>query len=289
MTAPFATLDPAALESLSAAQCAQLQRELLRREQLHREQLRHTAAEIAAAIAHAAGTPLNVISGRVELIRQDPAGAGAQLDRIEEQVYKLADGLRELIDYLTPVSEARDPALARTVLDELLTWSRPLATQQGVELSVDSSALGAVWVHRGPLLANLETLVSWATLCVAALPGPAREPLVLEARVVKGVATFELCVPGVPVVEGWRLERFESRPSSADTEPYRTLSICAAVARGQGGKLQTEAAPGGNALRVRLLYPLEPDPPPPPAFERDAAQSRASESEEDSFEGDPPQ
>jgi hypothetical protein len=139
----------------------------------------------------------------------------------------------------------------------------PLAAQEGVELSADGSALGGACVHRGPLLANLSTLVSWATRCVAALPAlpePARRPLVLEARVVKDVATFELCVPGLRVIEGWRLERFESRPSSADTEPYRTLSICAAIARGQGGKLQTEAAPGGDGLRVRLLYPLEEDP-----------------------------
>jgi len=260
MTAPQAPLDPAILEALPAAERTRLERELLRREQLHREQLRSTAAEVAAAIAHAAGTPLNVISGRVELIRQDPVGAAAQLDRIEEQVYKLADGLRDLIDYLSPVSEPRDPGSAQSVLDELLTLYRPLAAQQGVEFGVDGADLGSAWVLRGPLLANLSTLVSWATRCVAALPEPARRRLLLSARLVKDVASFELCVPGLRVVEGWRLERFESRPSSADTEPYRTLSICAAIARGHGGKLQTEAVPDGDALRVRLLYPLEEDP-----------------------------
>ena len=255
MAAPLAPLDPAALEALATSE-----REQLRREQLHWQQLRSTAAEVAAAIAHAAGTPLNVIGGRVELMRQDPAGAPAQLDRIEEQVYKLADGLRDLIDYLAPVSEPRTAASAQSVLAELLTLSRPLAAQQGVELRVAGAALGGARVHGDPLLANLGTLVAWALRCVGALPATARTPLVIDARVDSGVAVFELCVPGVHVVEGWRLERFEARPSSADSEPYRTLSICAAIARGHGGKLLTEAAPGDGALRVRLLYPVEEPP-----------------------------
>lgn len=255
MAAPLAPLDPAALEVLATSE-----REQLRREQLHWQQLRSTAAEVAAAIAHAAGTPLNVIGGRVELMRQDPSSAPAQLDRIEEQVYKLADGLRDLIDYLAPVSEPRTAgtaASAQSVLAELLTLSRPLAAQQGVELSAAGAALGDARVHGDPLLANLGTLVAWALRCVGALPAPARTPLVIDARVDSGVAAFELCVPGLRVVEGWRLERFEARPSSADSEPYRTLSICAAIARGHGGKLLTEAMPEDGSLRVRLLYPVE--------------------------------
>jgi len=257
MTAPLVPRDPAALEALEAM--ASSERAVLRREQLHRQQLRSTAAEVAAAIAHAAGTPLNVIGGRVELIRQDPTAAAAQLDRIEEQVYKLADGLRDLIDYLSPVSETPTLVRAQGLLEELLSLSQPLAAQHGVELRMTGAALGDACLHGDPLLANLSTLVAWATRYVGALVGPARRPLVLEARVDGDVATFELCVPGLRVIEGWRLERFEARPGSADSEPYRTLSICAAIARGHGGKLLTEAAEG-DCLRVRLLYPVAENP-----------------------------
>src|SRR5690349_5516016 len=69
-------------------------------EGLAQRQLRDAGAEIASAIAHAVGTPLNVISGRAELIRHDPANALAQVARIEEQVKKLATGLRQIVDYL---------------------------------------------------------------------------------------------------------------------------------------------------------------------------------------------
>jgi signal transduction histidine kinase len=71
-------------------------------------QLRDAGAEVAAAIAHAVGTPLNVISGRAELIRHDPSNALAQVARIEEQVKKLAAGLRQLVDYLA-VPDPRAP------------------------------------------------------------------------------------------------------------------------------------------------------------------------------------
>src|SRR5688572_16787786 len=69
-------------------------------EALAQRQLRDAGAEIASAIAHAVGTPLNVISGRAELIRHDPSNALAQVTRIEEQVKKLATGLRQIVDYL---------------------------------------------------------------------------------------------------------------------------------------------------------------------------------------------
>src|SRR6185295_11805528 len=48
---------------------------------LYQRQIRDAAAEVAAAIAHAAGTPLNVIGGRAELIRQDPANAAGHVTR----------------------------------------------------------------------------------------------------------------------------------------------------------------------------------------------------------------
>src|SRR6187549_1532490 len=69
--------------------------------ELQQYQLRNVAAEAVAALAHALGTPLNVISGRAELIRQDPTSAAAQIVRIEEQVKKVATGLRQLVDYLS--------------------------------------------------------------------------------------------------------------------------------------------------------------------------------------------
>jgi hypothetical protein len=65
--------------------------------------------------------------------------------------------------------------------------------------------------------------------------------------------SFEVVVPGLTLVEGWQLEHFQARPSASEcAEFYRTLSICAAVVRGHGGKLSLEAVPNADAILVRF-------------------------------------
>jgi hypothetical protein len=71
---------------------------------------------------------------------------------------------------------------------------------------------------------------------------------------VDGNVAFDLQAPQLPLVEGWRLEHFAARPPvTPETDPYRMLSICGAIARGQGNKLSVEAASGGAGVRVRYL------------------------------------
>ena len=229
---------------------------------LQHHQLRNGAAEIAAAIAHAMGTPLNVISGRAELIRQDPGNALAQVVRIEEQVMKLAAGLRQLVDYLA-VPDAfangrlasksgvapqcgRADVLAPRVMEEVSALLTPTVRHAGAELQVDVSALQTVAVDRWHVLGVLTTLVSLAVRC-AVSTGQRR--VSITGSVEPGWVVFELHVPGLPVMSGWHLEHFQPRPPATESaEPYRELSICAAVIRGRGGKLLIEAAPGADVV-----------------------------------------
>lgn len=264
-------------------------------------QIRDAGAEVAAAIAHAVGTPLNVISGRAELIRHDPSNALAQVARIEEQVKKLATGLRQLVDYLavpdpraSGVKEAaaRQGARAgradvgaatelvvvdaRSVLDDVAALTEALARASHVDVVVDGSGFDGARVERWHALGTLGTLVSQAIRHCSeqAATGSRAENSRVEAgpaataatigqgaparvRLGGGVASqgvvFELVVPGLTLVEGWQLEHFQARPSATEcSEFYRTLSICAAVVRGHGGKLLIESAPNGPALLVRF-------------------------------------
>jgi hypothetical protein len=253
---------------------------------LAQRQLRHAGAEVAAALAHAVGTPLNVISGRAELIRHDPSNALAQVTRIEEQVKKLANGLRQVVDYLA-VPEAVPPAKlaaaaaagpavagaarivaaqpvseevivdAKAVLDDLLALADPLARAANVELSVSPEGLAGARVERWHALGTLISLVSAALHQVT---HPSKGARAEDGRVASShlrvggsIATqgvvFELVVPGLALVEGWQIEHFQARPPATDCpELYRTLSICGAVVRGHGGRLLLEAAPAGGII-----------------------------------------
>jgi signal transduction histidine kinase len=279
-------------------------------------QIRDAGAEVAAVIAHAVGTPLNVISGRAELIRHDPSNALAQVARIEEQVKKLATGLRQLVDYLAApdprapqqsASAAANPSAkgpgikeaparqgaragradvgaatelvvvdARSVLDDVAALTEALARASHVDVVVDGSGFDGARVERWHALGTLGTLVSQAIrhCSLQAATGSRAENSRVEAgsaaeaatigqgaparvRLGGGVASqgvvFELVVPGLTLVEGWQLEHFQARPSTTEcSEFYRTLSICAAVVRGHGGKLLIESAPNGPALLVRF-------------------------------------
>lgn len=268
---------------------------------LQQYQLRNAGAEIAAAIAHALGTPLNVISGRAELIRQDPTSALAQVARIEEQVRKVANGLRQLVDYLAVPEGAGTPfvtaqagsvepgsgpatlqsggverALAAprgsesalttasvgSVLDDLSTITQPIAEVHGVRLELNGGDVREVTLERWHALAMLNTLVSLAIRHVgqhgAAEPSAAH--IKLTTSQTSGVVAFELSVPGLDVIEGWHLEHFQVRPPSTQKlEPYRTLSICAAMARGRGGKLLIEASPDEGSALLRFSCRIEPE------------------------------
>jgi len=244
MTPPREPLDVSLLELLDS---------------LYQQQLRQAAAEVAAAIAHAVGTPLNVIGGRAELIRQDPANAAAQVTRIEDQVCKLADGLRQFVDYLT-IEERTQPHAgeppkndvpAAQVLEQLLRLVQPLALNRQVEIATDARELGTASMD-GQALANLVTLLSWA-----ARRAPAGSKIELRVAAAPGGAWFELKVPGLAPPDAWRLEHFDSRAPAEGSEAYRMMAICAAVARGQGGKLQadplTDANGAQQGVQIRLL------------------------------------
>jgi hypothetical protein len=222
--------------------------------------MRNIAAEVVAAVAHALGTPLNVISGRAELIRQDPSNALVQVGRIEEQVKKVANGLRQLVDFLNPDEPAPTSVPARAVLEEVAALLRPLAERADVRLALDGEALGDASIERLHLLSVLVSLVALAVRSAAQPSVPSAERRVLlQGSVVEGGFCFLLQVPGLVLLEGWHLEHFEARPPQDHpaVRAYHAISVCAALMRGQGGKLQVEApavAGAAPAVTVRLSF-----------------------------------
>jgi len=227
---------------------------------LAQRQLREAGAEVAAAIAHAVGTPLNVISGRAELIRHDPSNALAQVTRIEEQVKKLANGLRQVVDYLAvpepppalPAARSRGaeagavrpppkPATAasgapgeitdvRAILEDVSALATSVPRASGIELSVSLDGIEGARVERWHALGTLSALVSCALRhCserqsaqgeATAGNGSAASRVVVSAGIASQGVVFELIVPGLPLVEGWQLEHFQNRPAQTENSEF---------------------------------------------------------------------
>ena len=118
------------------------------------EQLRHadrliTVGRLAAGIAHELGTPLNVIAGRVKMLRRgnvEPDVAGEYLAAVAEQAERMTVIIRQLLDF----AGRREPRPAPTDLHKIARaiarLVEPIARKHQVEVSIvsegDAMALG---------------------------------------------------------------------------------------------------------------------------------------------------
>lgn len=225
---------------------------LARLDWLRSAERRAAISRVASVIAHLIGTPLHVIAGRAALIRTNPTPENAQENarKIEEQVDKVAQRIRKLIDYLTspePETEARPIA---DVVAEALSLYEPIGHQKGIELTTTSE----------PPLQQVEgnstmvILTSLFSLAVRSTPSGERVELGFELLPDQRVV-FELTVPGfsVPPVPLDRLDPPE-HDERTSAEPLQVLSVCHAIARRAGGTLEVLASEGRPAT-IRFECP----------------------------------
>jgi two-component system, NtrC family, sensor kinase len=110
------------------------------------EQLRHadrliTVGRLAAGIAHELGTPLNVIAGRVKMLRRgkvEPDAAGEYLGAVAEQVDRMTMIIRQLLDFAgrrEPRPAATDLHLIARAIARLV---EPIARKHNVEVAIRS-------------------------------------------------------------------------------------------------------------------------------------------------------
>jgi signal transduction histidine kinase len=109
------------------------------------QQLRHadrlmTVGKLASGMAHELGTPLNVVSGRAQMIAmgdstQDEAREDARI--IVEQTKRMTKLMRELLDFARPRPAQRAWVDLRAVAQQTLILLSALARKHGVELEVE--------------------------------------------------------------------------------------------------------------------------------------------------------
>ena len=122
---------------------ARLEQEIHRRQD-SLDQLRHaerlnTVGKLAAGVAHELGTPLNVITGRAELVMSgimDGAGARESLEIILAQAARMTAIIRGILDFARRSGERTAPTGLGALCNETATLLRPLAARAGVRIEV---------------------------------------------------------------------------------------------------------------------------------------------------------
>jgi signal transduction histidine kinase len=204
--------------------------------------------EMAASVAHQVGTPLNLVSGYVQMIREDPqtqTGVRQRLEIVETQLSQVTHVLRTMLD------EARQPTPRVTtslapIVDRACAIARPRLARSGVHLDVRlDAALPDVDANAPQLELALLNLI---TNAVDAMPEGGT--LAIHGTATEGGVRLEVADsgPGIPadllphLFEPW----VTTKPVGHGTG--LGLSIVREVLAALGGAIHAANRDGGGAI-----------------------------------------
>jgi signal transduction histidine kinase len=230
-------------------------------------QLREAAAraqELAAVgqtmanVAHQIGTPLNLVSGHVQLLQRELTDPGLQrrLTIVQEQIERVTSAVRDLLQRARPRPDARrvDPV---AMLNRLADASRPRLTTAGVILVLK---LPAQLPHVTADETQLElAILNLITNALDAMPDGGT--LTLAASNSNGQVRIEVTDTGAGIDPAIRANMFQPwiTTKSAGEGTGLGLSITRDVINRLGGTVSAISEPGQGATFVIALPTAQQD------------------------------
>ena len=130
------------------------QRVFALREAVARNEQLAAVGQMAASVAHQVGTPLNLISGYVQMLQEEAAAdprTARRLEIVQEQIAKVASVVRTLLDHSRKPAD-RAAVDLRGLLLRVADVARPKLDASGVSLDLDIPGdLPSIWADAGEL------------------------------------------------------------------------------------------------------------------------------------------
>lgn len=136
------------------------QRMFALREALARTEQTAAAGQTAANLAHQIGTPLNLVSGYVQMMLEEPGIDARQADRlrtIQEQIKKVTGYIRTTLDHVRLPAARREPIFLGPMLRRIVDVSRPRLHASGIGLTLEVSD-DLPWLQGDPVRLELALL-----------------------------------------------------------------------------------------------------------------------------------
>jgi len=224
------------------------------RRELAQSQRLALAGQMAASVAHQVGTPLNVISGYVQLLkaRQDADSAdAARLFTIQEQIARVTAIVQSLLDRTRRPALSLRPLAPGELVTGLAELVRPSLVGHRIELELEVAPdLPPVGADRAQLEQALLNLVSNA---VDAMPSGGRLKLAAR-RHDSGIALVVTDTgDGIPAEDLTRVfdPLYTTKPPGKGTG--LGLAILREVVEAHGGSVRLESRPGEGTTALVCL------------------------------------
>jgi signal transduction histidine kinase len=229
------------------------------RRELSKSQRLALAGEMAASVAHQVGTPLNVMSGYVQMLRAGQPEGSATAERlraVHEQIARVTAIVQSLLDRTRrPPLELR-PVRAGELLEGLAELVRPTLVGHRIELALQ------VQPELPPLVADRaqieQALLNLVTNAIDAMPQGGR--LTLEACRDGDSIALRVGDTGAGIAAEDLPRVFEplytTKPRGSGTG--LGLPLVREIVAAHGGTVRLESRPGeGTTVLVRLALPGE--------------------------------
>jgi two-component system, NtrC family, sensor kinase len=239
--------------SLRNAQLASSQNELFAlRESLARAERVAALGQVAANVAHQAGTPLNLVSGYVQMIRDDPRTderTRSRLQTVDMQIQHVTRVLRTMLDHARQPSGFEIVALS-DVLQRVRELAKPRLSRSNIRLEM------SVAEHLAPVSADatrLEmALLNLVTNALDAMPAGGRLSITAAAR--PGGIRVEIADTGAGIPDAIMDHLFDpwvtSKPAGQGSG--LGLAIVRDVVQAIGGSVSASNQPTGAAFVIDL-------------------------------------
>ena len=228
------------------------------------EQLRHadrliTVGRLAAGIAHELGTPLNVIGGRVKMLRRgglQPNVGDEYLTIVAEQAERMTTIIRQLMDFARrrePKVAAADLAASAQAIRRLVS---PIAQKRRVEVVVRSS--DPVWAL-GDAVQLEQVMSNLVVNAIHACAEGGRVEITCGMREVAGVRRAYIRVEddGHGMDDATRERIFEPFFTTKDVGQGTGLGLSVAhgIVQEHGGSIEVESTPE-HGSRFSVFLPM---------------------------------
>ena len=252
----------AALSQLQAKNdelAALVERNALLREELGAQERLAVAGQLTATFAHEVGTPLNLVTGHLQLLdaqKDLPDKARERLGVIAGQIQRVGDIVRRLLDLTRRPQLDRKPHPFKDLLEDLQQLWSPTLTAHGVTVETDAPRDCWLDVDRKQMEQLFINLMNNA---VDAMPSGGKVQLVAKPaeESTPGGLWWELHFQdsgqGIPTDLLGKVFRpmFTTKPEGRGTG--LGLSICREIVRNHGGEIRIESAEGKGTCVVFTL------------------------------------